>query len=350
MNYSILESAERKEKLRGEGKVELPLTIDTKKYVIWNISYRDIFITLPFAAIGVVIILILYLINGKLAPNHIIIAFAPAVSVLVFLLIPHPSRKNLSFLQYQVWWKIQFNRRQRRFFYTKGGIDVGKGKKKQEKDIREALEVKNVYNDCYETVNTLVKVIEVSSVNLSHLPKRDRDMIYQSYETFLNDKPKDIDLQIAKIAQPVNLKSYYNHYREMFGNEQDYAKKLIQQGYLNMVEQIQKSKSMVTQKRYVIISKKYTEATREKVIASLTDHANNLVKMLENMLSGHYKLSAYVLNNDQLFELIYTCIDYENAQVNMSFQSSTFLPMSIGPRTSEEMKERWEEETKYKII
>ncbi|MGR5992628.1 hypothetical protein ACT7C6_32940 [Bacillus paranthracis] len=55
-------------------------------------------------------------------------------------------------------------------------------------------------------------------------------------------------------------------------------------------------------------------------------------QLVENMLTGYYKLSAQTLNNDELFRLMYTCIDYENAQVNTSFQASAF-PMSIGEQT-----------------
>ncbi|MGR5992629.1 hypothetical protein ACT7C6_32945 [Bacillus paranthracis] len=98
--------------------------------------------------------------------------------------------------------------------------------------------------------DTLVKVIEVSSVNLSLLHAEDKKRIYGSYETFLNEKPREIDIQIARISQPVNLKSYYNMYKEKFDGDvtADHAKRCMQKGYLQHIEQIQKSKNMVTQK------------------------------------------------------------------------------------------------------
>ncbi|MGR5899435.1 hypothetical protein ACT7C8_17475 [Bacillus cereus] len=48
-------------------------------------------------------------------------------------------------------------------------------RKQKEQDIREVLGIRNIYNDCYETMeDTLVKVIEVSSVNLSLLHAEDK--------------------------------------------------------------------------------------------------------------------------------------------------------------------------------
>ena len=108
-------------------------------------------------------------------------------------------------------------------------------RKQKEQDIREVLGIRNIYNDCYETMeDTLVKVIEVSSVNLSLLHAEDKK-IYGSYETFLNEKPREIDIQIARISQPVNLKSYYNRYKEKFDGDvtADHAKRCMQKGTCN---------------------------------------------------------------------------------------------------------------------
>lgn len=351
MNHSIVDAMNRKEKMKEEGKVDLPLAIDTKKYLIWRISWKDVFITLPFAVLGGLIVGILYLL-GEYKFDYAIVAFSPMCFVLTFLLIPHPVRKNLSFLEYRMIWKAQYNRRQKQFFYTKGEGKMKKKRgKKKEQDIREVLGIRNIYNDCYETMeDTLVKVIEVSSVNLSLLHSEDKKRIYDSYETFLNEKPRDIDIQIARISQPVNLKSYYNTYKEKF--EQDvsaeYAKRLVQKGYLQHVEQIQKSKNMVTQKRYIVISKKFSEGSKERVLGELKDQADIMIQLIGNMLAGYYKLKAHTLNNDELFQLIYTCIDYENAQVNTTFQASSF-PMSIGEKTKEEERELWEQDMQYKI-
>ncbi|MEI4617081.1 hypothetical protein [Bacillus cereus] len=358
MNHSIVDAMNRKEKMKEEGKVDLPLAIDTKKYLIWKIAWRDVFITLPFAIFGGLVVGTLYML-GEYKLDYAILAFSPMCFVLTFLLIPHPVRKNLSFLEYRVIWKAQYKWRKKQFFYTKGEGQMAQKwwqkliwwRKQKEQDIREVLGIRNIYNDCYETMeDTLVKVIEVSSVNLSLLHAEDKKRIYGSYETFLNEKPREIDIQIARISQPVNLKSYYNRYKEKFDGDvtADHAKRYMQKGYLQHIEQIQKSKNMVTQKRYIVISKKFSEGSKEKVLQELKNQADVMRQLVENMLTGYYKLSAQTLNNDELFRLMYTCIDYENAQVNTSFQASAF-PMSIGEQTKREERERWEADMQYKI-
>ena len=137
--------------------------------------------------------------------------------------------------------------------------------------------------------------------------------------------------------------------QEKTSQEGDISKKLLSAGYLNFVDNIQKSKNMVSRNRYVIISKPFTVQNRDSVLEELDRQAKILVSQIENMLGGRFQLKAEILNNEELFHLIYTCVDYENAQVNAEIKTSTF-PITLGKETYIEMKKRWEKEITEKII
>lgn len=50
MIFDNQSAVERRDRLREEGKIELPLNVDTKKYILSLIKYRDILISLPLMA------------------------------------------------------------------------------------------------------------------------------------------------------------------------------------------------------------------------------------------------------------------------------------------------------------
>ena len=110
---------DRQERLRASGKVELPLNIDTKKYLYGNISFQDVFILSPIVVLGILVSYIFYRF-GMLDQKMILIAFAPTLLVAVFQLNKHPVRKNLSLLQYKVIWKFKANHRKKNFIMRKG--------------------------------------------------------------------------------------------------------------------------------------------------------------------------------------------------------------------------------------
>ena len=84
---------DRQERLRASGKVDLPLNIDTKKYLYGNISFQDVFVLSPFVLLGILITYLFYRF-GILDQRMILIAFAPTFLVAVFQLNKHPSPKK----------------------------------------------------------------------------------------------------------------------------------------------------------------------------------------------------------------------------------------------------------------
>lgn len=344
MIYDNQSAVERRERLREEGKIELPLNVDTKKYILSMIKYRDLLVSLPLMAIGFLVLWFLVQAGYSFSAQLLLICLSPWGTFLLILTLHHPDRKNINFFTHRVIWRIQFNRRQKLFVYTKGDFMSSKQKKNAAKDIREQLGIKNVYSECYETTdNRFVKVIRVSSVNLSLLNKKEKTKIFQAYETFLNDIPRTmLPLQVSQIAQPINLTNYGRYIDDLTAKEESYTKSILAKSYLKHVDDIQKAKNMVSRNRYVILARPFNALNRKKVLDELERDVKIVSTQLENMLGGRYELKTKVLDNEELFHLMFACIDYENAQVNFSFKTALFSPLTVGERTHEEMSARWE--------
>lgn len=350
MIYSSQSAVERRERLKEEGKIELPLNVDTSKYLLSAVKYRDVLISSPLLFLGIATLYTLHQLGIGINSQILIISLAPWVTFLLVLSIQHPERKNISFFVHRIVWRLQFNHRQKLFFYSKGDL-MSQSKNGKYQDVREQLGITNIYSDCYETIDKrLVKVIKVSSLNLSLLNMKEKRMIYQSYETFLNDLPKNLQLQISQIAQPINLKNYFRYIQSQTSQEEDNVKTLLAKGYLNFVDDIQKSKNMVSRNRYIVISKSFNSQNRERVLDDLEREAKLVTSLIENMIGGRFQLKTNILNNEELFHLIYTCIDYENAQVNAGFRATISSPITVGAETYRNMSEEWEQSQIDRIV
>ncbi|GIP45135.1 hypothetical protein J45TS6_35940 [Paenibacillus sp. J45TS6] len=345
MMFDNQSAVERRDRLREEGKIELPLNVDTKKYILSLIKYRDLLISLPLMAIGILALWYLTQLGYSFSAQLLLICLSPWGTFLLILTIHHPDRKNINFFTHRVIWRIQFNKRQKIFVYMKGDLMSSKQKKNAVKDIREQLGIKNIYSECYETTdNRFVKVIRVSSVNLSLLNKKEKTKIFQAYETFLNDLPRSmLPLQVSQIAQPINLTNYGSYIEEKTAKEESHAKAILTKSYLNYIDDIQKSKNMVSRNRYVILARPFTNANRKKVLSELERDVKIVSSQIENMLGGRYEMKTKILDNEELFHLMFACIDYENAQVNFSFKTALFSPLTVGERTYEEMSGSWKQ-------
>lgn len=296
----------RKERLREQNKVELPRNIDDKKYLFANLSFKDIAMMLPGILLSLFIIYVYYTLNGSLNQIIIISSSLPTLLIMVLQMNKHPERKNIPLWEHKLYWKFKFNNRQKEFYYSKGrgNMNRSRGLSTQEK-----LPIKNIANGCIETKdNRLVKIIEVSSINLSLMNRSDRESVFQSYRSFLSEMEIK-EFQTSQIAQPINLDSYAAWVAETARSDKPALRKL-KDAYLMQIDNIQKNKSMVTRKRYLSFSVPENDNALEKIELL----ANNIQFKLESMLSGSEKLQATILKNDDLVKLIYTCLDFENAQ------------------------------------
>lgn len=96
---------------------------------------------------------------------------------------------------------------------------------------------------------------------------------------------------------------------------------------------------MVARKRYVIIDQPIGN-NREKSLSDIERKASLVTANLENMLTGHARLIAKPLNNEELLQLIYTCLDYDNAQSVGEFiigRASNSLDLSLGSESAQKL-------------
>lgn len=299
---------DRKERLREQNKVELPMNIDDKKYLFANLAFKDIAVMTPGIFLTLLIILVYYQITGSFNQIVIIASSLPTLMMMVLQLNKHPERKNIPLWEYRLYWKYKFNNRQKEFYYSKGKGNMNRNKG-GELSTKEKLPISNIANGCIETKDKrLVKIIEVSSINLSLMNSADRNDVFQSYQSFINEMETK-EFQTSQIAQPINLDSYAAWIAETARDDKPALRKL-KSAYLDQIDDIQKNKSMVTRKRYLTIS----VSNNDDALDQIEVLANNIQFKLESMLSGSDKLKATILKNNELIKLVYTCIDFENAQ------------------------------------
>lgn len=332
-----MSNLERQERLRERGKVELPLNIDTKKYLYGNISFQDIWIVSPFLLFGAVLSYLLFK-TGHLNQRLLLISFTPAMILTVFQLNKHPIRKNLSLLQYKVLWKLKAKYRKKDFHYAKGALPMSR----KEGDTRTELGLANIANGCLESADRqLIKVLEISSVNLSLMNELAKENVLEAYQAFINDTGEK-QIQLMQVAQPINLTNYLMWFNEQVDQNSSYAKRMLKQGYSNQIERIQKSKNMVTRKRYLVISKPMNQSQKDYMKLDTT--ANITKAKLEQMLSGYEKLDVKILGNDELLKFYYACLDFENAQAqgeNITHKTNAKLDVVVGKNTAKDLVEQY---------
>lgn len=333
----------RKQDLRKKGLIEIPMSIDPARYFIGNIRWKDVLFTAPFALLSVILIILLNT-SGNLNTSTFLFSFLPPVMALTFFWVKHPDRKNISFIT-TVIWQIKYKYSKKMYEYTK------EVRENVSEDIRTQLGVFNIANDCMETVdNRFIKVIEISSINATGLSDRERDRVYTNYQTFLNNYPQSsFPMQINQFSKPINLTNYLNWVKKSVEREENQYKRMFTESYEDKVNEIQKSKNMVSKTRYIIVDEKIS-SNRERSLEKVNREAEQIVSSIENMLTGRNKLSANTLNNEELFQYIYASIDYENAQINQSIDRkyNINLPFTMGKKSYEkDIKEAKEFENEY---
>ncbi|MFB8426464.1 hypothetical protein [Priestia megaterium] len=328
-----------REEMRKQGRVKLNLHFDASRYIIASVRFMDLVYSLPFLLITAIALLILYK-TGTLSTTTLVIAFVPFVFSIALLSMKDADRKNINQWN-KIFNKINFVRRERTFHFTKEvNIDLSQ-------DIRTQLGIFNISNGCYETLdNRLVKVLKVSSVNITLMSPSDRERVFESYKNYLNDIPREFfDIQTNEIVQPVDLKNYLTEIDQAINNERDYIKRMLNQSYRDKVYKIQKQKNMVSRERYVILSTK----NDKKGLAEIDRMAESLKTQIQNMLRGRYKLDVKILDNAGLEDLIYLAIDYENAQTNRDMDSELSSFLTVSNKEYSNMKTDWKEKEQYTI-
>ncbi|QII26977.1 hypothetical protein G3M81_23085 [Bacillus paralicheniformis] len=293
--------------MRNELKVQLPVPIDTKRYLMGKVAFIDVAIFSPFLLLSGLLIYLFYS-CGILNKYTFIFSISPSIAIIAFQMIKHPVRKEISYLKYKVLWRYNYKQREKEFFYRKGAFDMA-----DKQDVRRKIGIKSTFADCYETNDKrFVRVFEVSSVNLSLANKPEKKSALESFRVFMTTINFLDSIQISQIAQPINLSRHLQHISKRQQGEESHVKRLLNKGYRNYIENIQKSRELVTRKRYITISKNIG-SDREKALDEIDQLSKLLITKVESMTFDYSTLSVKQLNNDELTKLMYTCMDYDNA-------------------------------------
>lgn len=329
-------AAERKEQMRNELKVQLPVPIDSKRYLIGRISFFDLALISPFFLITSGSLYLFYLM-GMLNKYTVIIAILPTIAVAGMQFTKHRVRKEISFIQYGIIWKYKYKKREKTYFYRKGELQM-----KDKQDGRRKIGIKNVFADCYETKdNRFVRVLEVSSINLSLSNKQEKKSALESFKVFMTTTSFLKSLQFSQIAQPINLTKHLHHVKKNNKEQDNEIKNMLMKSYENFILGIQSSRELVTRKRYVIISQKIG-SDREKALDQIDQLSKLTISKLEGMTFDYASLSAKQLNNDELTKLMFTSVDYDSAVVlgdHILSRTSNKSSISVGQDTAHKLIE-----------
>ena len=318
-------------------KVTLPVPIDSKKYLIGNFSFKDLLIISPFALLSV-LLLFLFFTTGLLNTLTIVMSVLPAVIGFLGQTMKHPIRKEIPYYKYGVLWKYSFKKRPKVFTIQKGALHMSSGT-----DTRKKIPVKNVYANCYETKdNRFVKVIEVRTLNLSLMNIDEIREILNAYKNFMNTLNFVTEIQFDQIAQPISLEKHIQNKAKKSLRENNLCKIMLNRAYVqSMDEDIQKSRDLVTRKRYAVITQKIG-SDREKSLNEITTKAQMFISKLQGVDFGYTNLSAKELNNDELIKLMFVCVDYDNAVAigdNIISRATDRADFSIGEQTAKQLIE-----------
>lgn len=332
-------------------KAHIDLEVDKHRYLIGNIRAIDVALTAPLILFGVALSFLFNIfLNIQFSGNGFIaygLAFLPAIIMFgaVSMNAPEYERKEVK-LGHRAIWQRDYNKRQKIYEYENKKIS-----KKSDfmEDIRSKFGIYDISRECYETLDErLVKVIQVSSVNVTSLPKSDQKKIYESFETFCNKlEGRYFPFQITSKTTPISLDSYIEECREKFENNENKSDRLFGESYLNFANDIQKNKKMVSKSPYVIISRKKNK--KEDTYEVLEELAERLVSDIENMLPNQNRLTAKILNNEELFKLFHYSIDYLNANVSV-IDLDQSRPITFTKEENNMFDEYWKEKEKTTIM
>lgn len=211
--------------------------------------------------------------------------------------------------------------------------------------MQDWIPVRGIYNEMIETKDQrLIKVLAVSAVNTHLMSYAEEREVLEGFESFL--KTLDKPIQIARVAEPIDLKDYIFQLKKRYQEEKNPFKKRMLKSYIAYTKQLQEDREMIRRNRYVIIDEKFTSAAdKEKAIERLKMRANDLKLGIEEMLYQQ-KLEAYELSNNELKKYLHMFFDYENAQIYEIGESKQY-PYQIGPRNLIEAAEQLKKKDEF---
>lgn len=331
-------------------RAKIDLEVDSSKYLFF-FRVKDLLWSLPWALLGVIYYIILFKYFNLNFGDHLylyVIGIIPA-AISYFVLSIQSSlyeRRNISYWNELVY-KYNFKKRKKVFEYQNGSIQ-----KKGDfvEDIRSQIGIFDITKESYELLDDhIVKVIQVSCINVTGLPRNEQRKVYKAFETFNNKLDTRLfPIQIATKTKPISLEKYIEESRDTFNNSENKYDRLFGESYINLANDIQKNKKMVSKSPYIVIKRK--KSSKENTDEILEQLAEKLVADIEDMLPNQYKLHAKILNNEELFKLLHYSIDYVTANVVESNTLNDNEGITFSKEENNEFYKYWQEKEKNQII
>lgn len=224
------------------------------------------------------------------------------------------------------------------------------GKKKdknKEKTVQDLIPIRNIYNEMIETKdNRLIKVLSISSVNLSLMSHNEQREVYEGYENFLNTI--DAPIQVSRVSTPVDLKKYISELRSVLDSLENPLKKTIMKSYIWYANDIQEDRSMIRRSRYLVFDESFSsDNSKEEAVRKLRTRVDDYKIKIEEMLRRP-KLDVRELTNKELETYIHMFFDYENAQIS-NMEEEMHTAYVIGRRNLVDTVERLKAEENYYV-
>ena len=159
------------------------------------------------------------------------------------------------------------------------------------------------------------------------------------------------DIQFSQIAQPISLTRHIQSVVRKNRDEKNDVKRLLIKSYRNYIDEIQKSRDLVTRKRYMVISQKIG-SDREKALEEIDQKSKLLITKVDAMTFVDTSLTIRELNNDDLIKLMYTCVDYDSAVAvgdHIISRANNRSPITVGEETAKQMIETLTKQLEEKI-
>lgn len=208
--------------------------------------------------------------------------------------------------------------------------------------VQDLIPIHSIYNEMIETKDgRLIKILSITAVNTSLMSYAEEREVLEGFENFLKNQKKPF--QIARVAEPIDLKDYIRHLKMIFREDQNVHRKRMLESYIGYASRLQEDRDIIRRNRYIIIDEPFTDdRSKEAAMKNLRRRASELKLAIEEMLYRH-PLEATELNNEDLKKYIHTLFDYENAQLTQ-MENERSLPYVIGRnnliKTAELLKER----------
>lgn len=340
-------SNDTNESRRDNLMVTLPVPIDSRKYLIGRIAFVDVLIASPFVLVTALFLYILFRL-GLWNTYVSVFLCLPTIAVILAQLTKHPVRREISYIEHGVLWRFFFKKRQKEFFKRKGEIDMS-----DIYDSRKVLGLKSVYLDCYQTSKNLVRVFEVSSVNLSLANRSEKKATLDAFKVFLTSSDFYKHLQFCKIAQPINLDRHLENFRkiERHGEGND-VKAMLNRSYEKYMMDVGRNRNLVARKNYIILTQPIKNKDLDKALLEIDNKSAILSQKLSNLVLDQQSLTVKQLNSEELTLLLHTTLDYDSAVSvgrHIIRRASSYSDVSMGEDSAKKLIESLQRDLEYNI-